>query len=724
LAIGVYFGVGGERKKTDAQVWEGADAAFTPNAWLCIKRDDTVIVRVNHTEMGQGVSTALAMIVADELEADWSRVRVEIAPAEAVYKNPAFNSQLTAASTSVRTSWDPLRKAGASARGMLLSAAARHWSVPISRCRAQKGRVIHDASGRKIRFGELAPMAAGLPLPESVSLKRPDRFNLIGKPIPRLDTPEKTDGKAVFGIDVRMPGLLTATVVHPPTLGARLQSLDASRAKALDGVRHVLPIPGGVAVVADTFWQAKKGADSLETTYEKGEGSRIDSHALTKRWIGLAGRDGKSIHEKGDADPVMREAVETIRAVYELPFQAHVTPEPMNCTAHVQKDRCVLWAPTQNQDGAQEIAARITGLPYDKIMVNTPFVGGGFGRRVAVDYVAEAVEISKAVNAPVKVIWTREEDTRNDFYRPAGVNIMKAALDREGLPAALTHTLIGPDHMAQQLPPLIPSFLPYALPRGVRTAAGAVAKFVAPRLIPGKKASEGATPPAYDIPNVRVVHIHDDPGVPVGFWRSVAFSQNVFAVECFMDEIAAASGKDPFALRYALLSGSPRERKTLEMAERISGWRNKTAPGHSRGMAFADFHGALLCCVVEASVSRDGRIRVHRVYCVVDCGVVINPKIVKAQIQGGIVFGLTATIKSAITIEKGRVQQGNVDDFPLLRMDETPEITVEIIPSDLPPAGVGEASVPLIAPAAANAVFAATGKRVRRLPITPADLRS
>ncbi len=722
LAIGVYFYVGGEKKKTTAEVWEGGNAAFKPNAWLCIGQDDTVTVRVNHTEMGQGISTALAMIVAEELEADWATVKAEIAPAEAVYKNPAFGIQMTAGSTSVRTSWDPLRKAGASARLMLVTAAAKAWSVPVSQCRAENSRVIHDASGRNMRYGELAPRAAGLPLPENVALKRPDQFKLIGKPLPRLDTEEKTDGKAVYGIDVAMPGLLTATVVHPPVLGARVKTLDASRAMASKGIRHVLQIRGGVAVAADTFWQAARAAEELKIDYDEGEGKTSSSRELTKRWIGMAEEEGKSFFDNGDVDLAMKEAVQTIQGVYELPWQAHAAAEPINCTADVQKDRCTVWAPTQNQDGAQEIAARITGLPYDKITVITPFVGGGFGRRVAVDYVAEAVEISKAVNAPVKVIWTREEDMRNDFYRPAGVNVMKAALDRKGLPTAWIHKLIGPDHMAQQLPFLIPSALPYALPRGVRTAVGAVANVVVPRVVPGEKGSEGAAPLVYDIPNARVVHVQDDPGVPIGFWRSVAFSQNVFPVECFMDEIAAAAGMDPFALRYALLAESPRAPAVLKQAERLSDWRGAPLSGRFRGMAFADFHGTLLCCVAEASVSPKGRVRVHRVFCVVDCGVAINPKIVDAQIHGGIAFGLTATVKSAVTIENGRVQQSNLDDFPLLRMDEMPEVVVHIIASDRPPTGIGEASVPLIAPATANAVFAATGKRVRRLPIKASDL--
>jgi CO/xanthine dehydrogenase Mo-binding subunit len=389
----------------------------------------------------------------------------------------------------------------------------------------------------------------------------------------------------------------------------------------------------------------------------------------------------------------------------------------MNCTAHVEKDRCEIWAPTQNQDGAQETAARITGLGYDRIAVHTPFVGGGFGRRVSVDYVAEAVEISKAVRAPVKVTWTREEDMRNGFYRPAVLGLLEAALDADGQPIAWKHRVVGPDHMAHQLPHLIPTSLPYGIPRALRNTAGALASLILPRIVPGKKAVEGAAPLSYALANVAVEYVHDDPGIPLGFWRSVAFSQNVFFVESFMDEIAAAAGRDPLALRLSLLHPAPRLKDVLELAAEKANWGQPPRDNWYRGLAAYDFHGTHLAAVAEISVGKNDRIRVHRVVCAVNCGVVVNPKLVAAQITGGIAFGLTAALKSRITVTKGRVDQGNFDDFPLLRMHEMPEVEVHIVPSADSPTGIGESAVPIIAPAVANAFFAATGRRMRRLPL-------
>jgi CO/xanthine dehydrogenase Mo-binding subunit len=423
------------------------------------------------------------------------------------------------------------------------------------------------------------------------------------------------------------------------------------------------------------------------------------------------------VFRQGDPEKSFARAAQTIQAVYELPFQAHATPEPMNCTAHVKKNRCEIWAPTQNQDGAQEVAARVTGLGYDRIVVHTPFVGGGFGRRVPVDYVAEAVEISKAIQAPVKVIWTREEDMRNDFYRPAILGLLEAALNPDGRPIAWRHRIVGPDHMAHQLPDLIPTGLPYGVPRALRNAAGALAGMVLPRIVPGKKAIEGAAPLSYAVENVAVEYVHDDPGIPLGFWRSVAFSQNVFFVESFMDEIAAAAGRDPLELRLSLLNQAPRLKGVLKLAAEKANWEQNPPADRHHGLAAYEFHGTNLAAVAEISVGPVDRIRVHRVVCAVDCGVVINPKIVTAQIAGGIAFGLTAALKSRITITRGRVDQGNFDDFPLLRMHEMPAVEVHIVPGVDPPTGIGESAVPVIAPAVANAFFAATGRRIRRLPL-------
>jgi CO/xanthine dehydrogenase Mo-binding subunit len=717
LALGGYLRFCGEVQKAPEEVWNDDPSTFTPGAWLRVNSDGAVTVRVNHSEMGQGITTALAMIVAEELEADWSKIAVEVAPAESVYKNPEFNLQLTAASTSVKTSWDILRNAGACAREMLVSAAAMKWKVPVSACRAHKGAVIHEESGRKLKFGELASTAAGLPLPKTFKLKNVNRFNLIGQKIARLDSAEKVNGRSRFGIDVDFEGLLNATVVHPPVFETKPQKVDSRHALSLPGVRHIVEIDSGVAVVADTFWQAKQGADLLDIEWEAGGLQNVSSDNIRNDWIGMAHEEGKQIFSTGNFEKSWVSAEEKIEAVYELPYQAHATPEPMNCTAHVQKDRCVIWAPTQNQDGAQEIAAKITGLGYDKINVHTTYLGGGFGRRVEVDYVAEAVQISKAINAPVKVIWTREEDMRHDVYRPATYNVLQAGLNRESLPIAWAHKIVGTDHMAQRLPNLIPSTLPYFVPRGARNLVSTLARTILPRVIPGKKASEGAAPLSYAIDAVQVNFVDSDPGIPTGFWRSVAYSQNVFIVESFMDEIAFAAGKDPVELRHALLSNDHRLRKVLELAAEKSGWGKRRQTERHQGVAVLNFHDTRLCIVAQVSVNKDGGIRVHRVVCAVDCGIVVNPKIVEAQIEGGIAFGLSATLKGSITINKGRVEQSNFDTFPILRMDEMPLVEVHLVDNPGSPSGIGEAAVPLIAPAVTNAIFAATGKRIRSLPI-------
>lgn len=722
LLVGVYFVAGGERRKSATEVWNGKSDFLLPNAWVRIGPDSKVTVRVNHSEMGQGILTALPMMLAEELEVDWSLVRAEIAPAEAVYKNPKFNIQMTAASTSVLTSWDILREAGATAREMLLSAACKSWVVPRAECYAEKGFVYHRPTGRRISYGELVAIAATLPLPENVTFKEANQFKIIGRSIPRLDTLAKIDGSAVFGTDIQVPDQLVATVIHPPVFGSKFKSFDSTQSKAIPGVHQVLPIKTGVAIVGRTFWEVQKGADVLKVVWENNEKDNLNSEAFRRRWENLTREEGKTVFKRGKPEEGFDASVRKLRAFYELPFQAHATPEPMNCTAHVREDRCELWVPTQNQDAAQETAARITGLPFEKVQVHTTFLGGGFGRRIESDYVAEAVEISKKIKAPVKVLWTREEDIQHDFYRPASYHELQAGLDPKGMPIAWTHRIVGPDHMAQRLPSLLRNMLPYWVPRGARNMATSFMEFMAPKVIPGEKACEGAAPLEYGIRNVRVDFVHDDPGVPTGFWRSVAFSSNVFAVESFIDEIAYETKKDPFELRHELLKGVPRLRNVLGLAFEKSRILPEQLHGKSQGLALCDFHGTLLAMVAEVSVSSHGNVKVHRVNCAVDCGTVINPKIVRAQIKSGIVFGLTATLKSSVTIRGGQTEQSNFDDFPLLRFDEMPEINVHIVQSTRPPTGIGETAVPLIAPAVTNGVFAATGKRIRKLPIDPKEL--
>jgi len=724
LLVGVYLP--GCDKAADVLPKKGKTQGhtFAPNAWIRIGRDDTVTLSVHHSEMGQGIMTALPMLVAEELEVDWSQVRTEFAPAAPVYKNPAFKAQMTGGSTSIRTSWEDLRQAGAVARELLIGAAVKTWGVPSSECCAIRGSVVHHSSGRRLSYGELVDRAANLPMPKDVRLKEPSEFKIIGKPMHRLDTSTKVDGSAVFGIDVQMPGLLVATVVHPPVFGAKVMSFDASKAKAVPGVRHVLAIGRGIAVVADTFWQAKKGAEALQVKWGGGKNDDLNSEIIWKHWAELARQKGDVVRNDGNAEEAVVKAAKTLRAVYEVPYQAHATPEPMNCTAHVYKGGCDVWVPTQSQDTTQETAARITGLDYEAVHVHTTFLGGGFGRRIEGDYVAEAVQISKAVKAPVKVIWTREEDIQHDFYRPATYNVFLAGLDSNGWPTAWSHRIVSPAIMDRLIPQFLPSMLPQWIPRPLKNLSAWLAGALVPRFKTDEKATQGAAEMPYAIENVRVEYIKDDPGIPTGFWRSVYHSQNAFAVESFIDEIAASAGSDPYELRRELLRKAPRLRALLDLAADKAGWRQKLPKGIHRGIAVHDYQDTAVAQVAEVSVDPMGKVSVHRVVCAVDCGIVVNPKIVEAQMESAIAFGLTATLKSAVAIRKGRVEQSNFDGFPLLRIDEMPKVEVHIVPSTNPPSGIGETGVPPIAPAITNAVFAATGKRIRKLPIRPDNLRS
>lgn len=702
---------------------QGGKGSFEPNAWLRIGADDIVTVMVNHSEMGQGITTALAMLIGEELEVDWATVRPAIAPAEPAYKNPAFGVQATGGSTSVQTCWDILRQAGAVAREMLIAAASKSWQVAASECRAIEGSVVHDPSGRRLRYGELVGKAAGMPAPSHVRLKKPGEYKLIGKSFGRLDSRIKTEGRAIFGTDVTLPNLLVATVLHPPVLGGRLQSYNAGKAKALKGVLHVLRVGTGIAVVADTFWAAKKASDALKVKWDAGDSINLDMQKIRARWTDLAKQGGERVRDDGNVEEAFRQAARIIEAVYELPFQAHGCPEPMNCTAHVRSDGCDLWVPTQNQGGTQEIAAAITGFDLDRVRVHTTFLGGGFGRRGDVDFVAEAVEISKAVNAPVKLMWTREEDIRNDHYRPASYHVVRAGLGKNGKLLAFSHVLVGPSYMDPIVETMAPAILPGWLPRLVKTAVAGVAVPLVKYFRSSEAACEGGTAKEYGIKNVRMEYINDDPGVPIGAWRSVAYSQNAFVVESFMDEIARAAGKDPYEMRYALLANAPKHRGVLKLAAEKAGWGNKLPEGVFRGIAVHAFHDTPAAMVAEISLDRKSAVKVHRVVCAVDCGIVINPKIVEAQMVGGIVFGLTAALKGKVTIEKGRVQQSNFDNFPLLRMDEMPKVEVHIVASNHPPTGIGEVPVPPIGPAVTNAIAAATGKRIRTIPVT-ADMFS
>jgi isoquinoline 1-oxidoreductase beta subunit len=718
LAVGVYLGAGGEKSRGADEVWGGKVEGWAPNAWLKIDDQGVVTVRVKHSEMGQGCTTGLPAMVAEELEVPWSQVRFEIAPVEEIYKNPAMGIQMTGGSTATPTSWDPLRMAGATARQMLIMAAAKKWGVPAAECKASEGQVLHESSQRSLAYGKLLAAAARLKPPAEVALKEAKDYKFIGKDLPRLDGPAKVKGEAVFGLDVNLPGLLSAAIIQPPVFGDSLISFNSDKAEKMPGVKRVLPVGNGLAVVADKYWQASQALQEVEIQWKNAGEQNLNSDALWQRWAKLLEReDAKELAKTGEAGEALQGAAKVISADYRLPFQAHATPEPMNCTAWVKPGSCQVWAPTQNQDGAQEMAARLTGLGYHQIKVHTTFLGGGYGRRAVVDYVPQAVELSLAMKAPVKVVWSREEDIRHDYYRPASLQRLKAGLDAKGRLIAWSHRFVGPDSLSFLLPLLFPTIMPYWLPRGVRNAGRWASKNVLAKIAAGDWVQAGAAPVPYAVDNALVEYVHDNPGVPTGFWRGVAHTANAFAMECFVDEIARATRRDPLDLRLELFKNNPRMQKVVQVAAREADWKDKPSAGRFRGLAAHEFHGAMAAMVAEISLKQGGGFTVERVTIAVDCGRVINPYIVRDQMIGGAAFGLTSAIKSAITIKDGMVEQSNFDDFPILSMSEMPPMQVHMVESDLPPHGIGEVGVPPMAPAVANAVAAATGKSVRALPI-------
>ena len=686
LVLGLYLAPSGAGESAP----RSPAGRFSPNAWLRIDPDGRITIRVASSEMGQGVMTAIPMLVAEELDADWCDVAVETAPVDPAFVNPLLGRQATGGSTAVRGFWTPCREAGAAAREMLVLAAARRWGVDPEDCVTAYSRVTHRPTGRTLSYGALAGEATGLPIPEAVFLKEPEEFRLLGHPVPRVDTPRKVDGTAVFGQDVRRPGLLTAVVARCPVFGGRLKAFDAGRASRVPGVRRVLEIPSGVAVVAEGFWAASRGREALDLEWEEGPHATLSSTGIGAL-LRAAAAGGRVARERGDAPGALQAHPRLIEATYEVPYLAHACMEPMCCTADVRPGACELWVPTQAQMGCRDTAARITGLAPEHITVHTTFLGGGFGRRFEQDFVAEAVHLSQAMEAPVKVLWTREDDIRHDFYRPAAVSRLAAALDAEGRPIAWQHDIASPAILA-------------------RVAPAAVRGGIDPTSV------DGAADLPYAIPHLRVRYARVDPGIPVGFWRSVGHSQNVYVTESFFDEVAAAGGHDPLALRLPLLADRPRHRRVLERVAERSGWGRVLPEGHARGIAVAESFASYVAQVAEVSIEA-GQVRVHRVACAVDCGMVVNPDTIEAQMEGGIVFGLSAALMGEITIDRGRVVQGNFDDYPVLRMDQMPEVAVDIVASDDAPGGIGEPGTPPIAPAVANAVFAATGTPVRRLPI-------
>lgn len=666
----------------------GARAGGTLNAWLQIGGDNTITVLVDRSEMGQGVYTALPMLLAEELEVDLSAIRIVAAPVGDAYINKGNNGQVTGTSNSVSDAWVKLRTAGAQARMMLLSAAAQAWDVPPTQCRAAHGAIV-GPQNRTASYGELAEAAAKLPVPADVVLKGPDSFRLIGKGLPRLDTPGKVDGSAEFGIDVKLPGMLYAALAQSPTLGGTLTAVDPAAAEAMPGVRKVLQCPQGVVVVADHFWQALQARSALKLTWDPGGNAGVDN-AMVRATLARALKSGTSLTARTDGDPAraLKGAHRTLSAVYELPTLAHAAMEPLNCTADVTAAGCDLYVGTQVQQASQDAAATAAGLPAAKVRVFTTLLGGGFGRRLETDFIPPAVLASKAVGKPVKLIWTREDDLMHDIFRPPAAIGLSAGFDAG-------HRLVAWDFHA--------------------TSPSATARADPTNKDPFDSVLEAAANYFYDVPNVAVRYTRQETGIDYGYLRSVSHAINCFAIESFIDELAAAAGQDPLAFRRGLLGKKPRHLHVLEETAQRAGWGNAPA-GRFQGLALMEGYGTVLAEVAEISVD-GGELKVHRITCAVDCGQVVNPRIVESQIEGGIVFGLTAALWGDVTLKAGIVQQRNFDTYRALRLGEMPRVDVHVLPGDGDPGGIGEPGVALVAPALGNAIFRATGRRLRSLPI-------
>ena len=684
----------------------GAESASQPvalNAFVHIGSDDIVTVISNHSEMGQGIYTSLPMLIAEELEADWSKIRVQSSPVAAVYNHTVFGIMMTGGSTTTNSEYDRFRKMGAMARVMLVDAAAQEWGVDPGTCRAEKGYVVHSASKRRASFGSLAAAASKLEPPKDMALKDPADFTIIGKPIHRLDTPSKTNGTAQFGLDVYIPGMLTAVVARPPVFGGKVSTFNAGKAKEIPGVVNVLEVPSGVAVIANGFWPAKLGREKLDIIWEEGPGAKISTVEMREQYAALSKTAGTLAKKVGDPAGALAGAAKTITAEYEVPYLSHSMMEPLNTVVDLHEDHCEIWTGTQFQTGDRAAAAGAAGLKPEQVEIHTMLLGGGFGRRAnpASDFVTEAVQVAKVAKAPVKVVWTREDDIRGGWYRPMWYDHFEAGLDGSGNPVAWKHTIVGQSIFDGTM------FASFGIKDGVDTAS-----------------VEGAADIIYTIPNIQVDLHSPKNEVPVQWWRSVGHSHTGFSVEAFFDEVAHAGGKDPYQLRRSLLAGQPRMLAVLDLAVEKAHRNGPLPAGHGRGIATHFSFDSYVAQVAEVSVEKDGTVRVHRIVAAVDCGRTVNPDTVRAQLEGGIIFGLTAALKTEITLDKGRVQQRNFHDYPMVRMFESPAIEVYIVPSTEHPTGVGEPGVPPVAPAVANAIFAATGKRVRRLPIKAEDLRS
>ncbi len=687
LLVGFFAPVGQAAAPDDAAPKPGE---LAPNAIIRIDRAGKVTLVMPQVEMGQGVYTSISMILAEELDADWASVTFAHAPpSDALYGNPIFGVQATGNSNSIRAWWTPLRKAGAGTRMMLVEAAASGWGVDSSTCRTESGEVIHDASGRKLGYGALVGRAAALKPPADPPLKAVKDFRLIGKPLKRLDTPEKVNGAAQYGIDALPDGVKFATLAHCPVFGGKVAHVDQTQAMLVPGVRQVVVLDDLVAVVGDHTWAAKKGLEALAVTWDEGPYASVTTAQVFDNLKAASTRRGVVPKSVGDVDKALDGAPETN---YQVPFLAHATMEPLNCTVHVTPDSCEVWLGSQVLSRVQAAAAKVTGLPLEKVTANNHLIGGGFGRRLEVDMVSDAVRIAQHVDGPVKVVWTREEDIQHDVYRPAWYDRLSAKLDGDKIDA-WKHVITGSSVLSRWLPPAVKDGMDF-------------------------DAYDSAADMPYDIPNFHVEYVREEPpGVPTGFWRGVGPGHNVFVIESYIDELAHQAGKDPVAFRRGMLGKAPRLQAALDLAAQKSGWGSPLPPRVGRGVAVQPSFASWIATVAEVEVDEDGEVRLRRMTCAVDCGLVVNPDTVIAQLQGGLIFGLTAALFGEITIDRGRAQQGNFNDYRMLRIDEAPAIDVYIVPSGEAPGGIGETGAVAGPPALANALFAATGKRLRRLPV-------
>jgi len=693
----IAFAAPGARRLAWAEPAPGR-SPFAPNAFLRVGNDDTVTVLLAHSEMGQGIWTALPMLIAEELDADWSRIKVEHAPAAPVYAHTTFGIQMTGGSTSTWSEFERYRQAGALARALLVQAAAQRFGVSPADCRTENGVVI--AGTRRARYGELADTAAKLAAPKTVPLKDPKDWKIIGKRTRRLDTPEKITGRATFGMDVRFDGLLTAVVARAPAFGAKVKSFDATQAKAVPGVRAVVQVPTGVAVLADHFWAAKVGRDALKVDWDLGPGASLDSTELRERFRKLAGTRGMPAARAGEAGAALAKAAKTVEAEYYVPYLAHAMMEPPNCTVRIGPDKCEIWTGTQFQTLDQQLGAKITGLKPEQVEIHTTFLGGGFGRRAnpTSDFVTEAVHVAKASGKPVKVVWTREDDLHGGYYRPSYVHRARIGLGGDGLPVAWEHAMVGQSILAGT------PFESMMVKNGIDATS-----------------VEGVADSPYlkEIPNHRVELHSPKTDITVLWWRSVGHSHTAFVMESLIDELAHAAGKDPLEYRRRLLQKHPRHLGVLNLAAEKAGWGRALPSGRARGVAVHESFGSFISQVAEVSM-QGGRIRVHQVTCAIDCGIAVNPEGITAQMESGIAYGLGAALHSALHLKNGRVQESNFHNYRVLRLSEMPVVEVHIVPSTEKPGGVGEPGVPPIAPAVANAMFALTGQRLRELPLRPA----